>query len=157
MEIITGVERRRPWGGWGEKPGICAGEPPGGKVHWGRSGARSRPHGHASRYALPGTAGAADLRARPPCGRSVRLSRPQGGPDQDRLARRDWHVPLREEVGEGTLHLALAGRRLPADLRRSAGLHARRNRLAEPATNLQAGAGGIVYGAVASALPAAQS
>ena len=61
-----------------------------------------------------------------------------------------WHDGIgmslyAKRLERGTLHLAVASRRLSADLRLAAGLHARRNRLAEPATDIQAGVGGIVY------------
>ena len=42
------------------------------------------------------------------------------------------------------VHLAVAGRRRGRDLGRAAGLHARRDRLAEPAPHLPAGAGGLI-------------
>ena len=43
-----------------------------------------------------------------------------------------------KRFGERALHLALAGRRLRADLGLAARLHARRNRLAEPTKNVEA-------------------
>jgi hypothetical protein len=60
------------------------------------------------------------------------------------LARRPWHVAVCQEVGEGPVHLAIAGRRGDRISAFAARLHARRNRLAEPGPYFPAGACRII-------------
>ena len=77
--------------------------------------------------------------ARPARRRSLRLPGAARRSDQDRLARRDRAVALRQAAGPGPVRLAVDGGRGGCADGGAAGLHAGRDRLAQPAAHLAAG------------------
>lgn len=92
--------------------------------------AGGRAHRHAAWYERPCPAGAGDASARSLRRRSVRLSRCQGRPDQDPVARWAWSVALCQEAGARTFCLAVGERRQRRNFGCATHLYARRDRLA---------------------------
>ncbi len=77
----------------------------------------------------------------PHCGHLF-VFRRRRGRHQGNLARRPGHVPVLEALGEGPLRLAADGRWCGVDRRRTAGLSARRHRLADVAAHMATHGGG---------------
>ena len=83
-------------------------------------------HGHAPRHERPGAAGAAGAGARSARRRSLRLPRPPRRPGQDHSGTTASACRCTPSGWSAGVPLAVAGGRLRGDLRRAAGLHARR-------------------------------
>ena len=76
--------------------------------------------------------------ARSPYRRSLHLPRSPRRSRQDPLARWNWTIALRQTTGPRKVHMAVGVRRRGVDLGGANGVHARRDRLAESATDVAA-------------------
>ncbi|CAA9588935.1 MAG: Mobile element protein, partial [uncultured Thermomicrobiales bacterium] len=105
--------------------------------------ARGGSHRHAAWHERVGAAGAGGARARSPRGRPLRVPWAQRRSGKNPLARRARDVALREAVGARAVPVAERDGRRGFHLRLAAVLHARRDRLEEPALHAQAAGRGL--------------